>query len=84
MTQELKPFTGAAQCPMCAHRDVAVDYCGRVLETSRRKASCRGNEVVDNHLHRICRRCGYEWLELTWDATLAMPGVMPAEVDETA
>lgn len=82
MTMEIKPYAGPVQCPMCAHRDVTVEYCGRVLETSRRKASCRGNETGNDHLHRVCRRCGYEWLEMTWDATLALPGVMPPVVDE--
>jgi hypothetical protein len=54
---DLPVFNAVAGCPKCGYGDICTTYCAH--EQPACLCWCR---VDGEHLHRICRRCGYEWL----------------------
>ena len=56
-------FDERADCPKCGHDDITVHYC-RGRESQRTTYElCWKEGIEDEHLHRKCCRCHYEWLE---------------------
>ena len=64
MITQLPPYDFLAKCPKCGHKDVHTGYCA-----SGRPAMICWLIVDDEHLHRYCQRCHYEWLEACLDPT---------------
>ncbi len=60
---ELEPFNEGATCPKCGHDDISTRYC-----KDRRPVELCWPYVTGEHLHRTCKRCGFEWLEGCLDA----------------
>lgn len=56
----LPAFDSIGACPKCGCADVDVKYC-----VSAPLYSCKG--VEEEHMHRKCTRCRYEWLERPLD-----------------
>lgn len=61
----LPPFDPSARCPKCAGADVQVTFCmgGWDCTPSVRFRVKWGQE----HLHRRCQRCSYDWPEAPID-----------------
>lgn len=64
---KLPKYNPELNCPKCAHGDVSTSYC--VEERPGKVCWCSGVRKND-HLHRRCRRCSYEWLEDAWRGEL--------------
>ena len=65
--EELPPFDDTARCPKCGAGAVQVIF----HRASTKGFPCggpSGTRVLDGHLCRICRRCGYGWPEAPVDA----------------
>lgn len=55
-------------CPKCKNSDVSIQYCaGRItgeICLAAFKKPKYSSDVYDNeHFHRYCRTCIYEWIE---------------------
>lgn len=65
----MQPFDPSRKCPKCGHDQVRVSYCNK--ERWQHYGDARdvyevavGDDGDDcEHLHRICERCHYEWVE---------------------
>ncbi len=52
----MKPFSETTNCPKCGCADATVSYC--------RSGYCKYSAAQWNeHIDRICIRCGYGWTE---------------------
>jgi hypothetical protein len=60
-TAQLPPYRPDGRCSKCGYEDISTQY----VEPDRPYAyGCRFHKTTnDEHLHRYCRRCGYEWAE---------------------
>ena len=56
-------FDESHTCSKCGCPNASAKYC-MGTGSSKRVATC---EIEGEHLHRICARCGYEWIENTLD-----------------
>lgn len=57
----LEPFNEKATCPMCGHEEIGVRFSASCYKTW---CAARSECSIDfPHLHRACRRCGYDWPE---------------------
>lgn len=71
---ELPPFDAEATCVKCAWEDVRVLHCASRTYSSYDLCYEIGQrEPYEDHFHRTCGRCHYEWLEAPLDAQAA-PG----------
>ena len=62
-----KPYDPQAVCRKCAHVEVVTEYCtGNKPFAYLANVAC---ELIGEHFHRRCKRCGYEWTESTWKPT---------------
>ena len=74
-------FSGGGHCPKCTVSPANAKYCEKDCsrgEASEQDARSPGGQFTSDdatlgsslpaHLHRICRGCGYEWLEQVADA----------------
>ena len=52
----LTQFNPKSRCPACGHDKVGAKYCTGL------RADCELG-AARGHIHRICRRCGYGWIE---------------------
>lgn len=58
---QLLPYDFAAHCPKCGHKDVSTHY---VSASYWARYDCRHHPSTnEEHLHRWCRRCDYQWAE---------------------
>lgn len=77
----LQRFSAGGICQKCTTSPVAAKYCERDCsqgESSDKDTRSAGGHFTSEiaplgssplaHLHRVCRGCGYEWLEQTADA----------------
>ena len=77
----LMRFSGGGHCPKCTVAPCNAAYCEK--DCTRGPASEKAQQSpgrhftsdtpamgadLPGHLHRVCRGCGYEWLERTADA----------------
>ena len=66
----MKPYSEKSICSKCGHDVIETRYCGPGANRYD-MARC----LVDGeHLHRTCKRCGYEWLEAPLDAKVTTDG----------
>jgi len=56
-------FSKNSSCPKCGNTTASARWCGGAAD----KNHIPGCMVEGEHIHRICARCGYEWLELPLD-----------------
>lgn len=63
----LSAFTPDATCIKCGWYKVKVLYCPGGTDDNRVGLSCFADTAGQEHLHRQCKRCGYEWHEKTLD-----------------
>ena len=66
----LQRFEPQCLCPMCGHDDVAMHFC------NGHSIAC--NIGLRNHLHRVCRRCNYNWASKTMEESnggIALPQI---------
>ena len=74
-------FSGGGHCPKCTVAPCNAKFCEKDCTRgpeSEKDAQSPGGQFTSEHppmasdlpahLHRICRGCGYEWLEQTADA----------------
>lgn len=59
----MEPFNAEGLCPKCGADLVGVTWCAGGEWWSSRHSRCNTIE----HLHRLCTRCSYEWLESCLD-----------------
>ncbi len=70
---KLPPYSPCTKCPKCGHDDIHTRY---VAHGGRYGQPCEFKSYRENeHLHRYCRRCSYEWCE----ACLAASNVIEQE-----
>ncbi len=50
------PYNANARCPMCGNYKVTTVFCSG--------ATC-GRGMIDRHLHRVCQRCKYDFIQKT-------------------
>lgn len=72
----IAPYTGATICPKCCTPAVGAHFCA--MDCSRgagpkgslyvSEAPALGSAQPPEHQHRVCKGCGYEWLEGCADA----------------
>ena len=63
----MKAFDEKATCPKCSHASVSITHQRRYLVGICHYGDCS----ADEHLHRRCQRCGYQWAEACIDASEA-------------
>ena len=67
MANRKAPAAFASDCPKCGFKDIATSY-------HPRRSYCDPwsrftfNAQDDEHLHRTCRRCGYDWTDAVLEA----------------
>jgi hypothetical protein len=54
-------FDKDRKCPKCGTPDAGVKYCDGSLVPWN--SSCKRGDVANEHFHRACKTCGFEWLE---------------------
>ena len=54
-------------CPKCGLENASTKYCAGASSVKR----VPGCEVEGEHLHRLCARCGYEWIEYALDKVIS-------------
>lgn len=60
------PFNPTAACPKCGYDDIMTRYCRGDGSEHRMISPCDGpGPAIGEHLDRVCKRCGYTWLEAT-------------------
>jgi len=61
----MQPFNPDAKCAKCGSDNIHSIFC----VDPRYYSSCRKwpNEVREEHIHRNCKTCRYEWLEAPLD-----------------
>jgi hypothetical protein len=50
-------------CVKCGEADSTLRYCD--YKSAGLLELCSKKEVHKEHFHKVCRTCGYEWLEAT-------------------
>lgn len=66
----MEEFAPNRSCPKCAYEKVRVWYCEK--EQPALICWCALDEMDDDeHFHRTCERCFYEWLEKTLQSDAA-------------
>lgn len=58
-------FDASRACSKCGCPNASTKYC-MGTGSSNRVTTC---EIEGEHLHRVCAKCGYEWLENTLEDT---------------
>lgn len=63
----MTPFDPAAKCPKCGHDETSDAY-------HKNGYKCPFGSVVDvgreeEHIHRTCKRCGFDWPEAVLERT---------------
>lgn len=58
MDEKIEPFNAQSKCPKCSGEEVKTHYCKGVYFSWE----CRSGKGGE-HLHRVCNRCHYEWLQ---------------------
>ena len=56
----LQRFNESATCQKCGHSEIATHYQGEYKTGACDLYLCPTGE----HMHRICKRCGFVWSEL--------------------
>jgi len=68
LDNQLPPYSGTI-CPMCGFVGAKYRYCVHDCKDDGTGALDAGASAMSRpptpHLHRICQRCEYEWLEAT-------------------
>lgn len=59
----LPSFNEAATCPKCGYDEINVRYCIAPQPLKKCWFVLRFGSNNREHLHRVCNRCHYEWLE---------------------
>jgi len=54
------PYNPAAVCTKCGFKEVGIEY--------HHRWNCPWGYCAENHLHRTCMRCNYQWIEAPVDA----------------
>lgn len=52
-------FNLNAECTKCGAIDISIIYCSGGTSTCYK---------YEEHIHRTCRRCGYNWTEMCLDS----------------
>lgn len=63
----MKPFDAEAKCPKCGGDDLATTFHAASDLTHPMAVGRDRCDVHDEHIHRHCRRCGYDWIEAPLD-----------------
>ena len=75
----LPRFNEMSPCPACGYQDTAAPAqmwacSGQSMSGRIWSGSCMESAPY-LHLHRVCARCGDEWLEERLDTVVAMPAL---------
>lgn len=62
---ELPTYNESGACSKCGNKEVSTRYCqcGGQWNYDLSYPICRGEGTPPEHLHRVCKRCCFEWLE---------------------
>lgn len=70
----LQKFDENVTCEKCSHAEIGVYYCPQPQPAwicwPHVRIAQRGLSDCE-HMHRTCKRCGYEWLETCIDNRVA-------------
>lgn len=81
---ELKPYRHDRSCPKCGQRDIHVvwvkaqPFLKKRLKSGLSVPATIGNRLMEGrlsaeeHMHRSCRTCQYEWAEAPLDSCSAI------------
>jgi ribosomal protein S27AE len=70
----MRPFNVERNCPKCGCLDVGARHLSRKeFPNSRSYYDCERRENTE-HIHRHCRRCGFNWDEAPLDGGAAETG----------
>ncbi len=64
----MNKFNNSATCSKCGSSNVSARYCEHdwCSDFDHKYGRCQAADGP--HIHRYCRRCGYDWLEAPLDA----------------
>ena len=57
----MENYNPKAKCPKCGINDVGSSYCMGI------NANARCYYGIREHIHRLCMRCQYQWVEKCLD-----------------
>ncbi len=83
----MSPYDANASCPKCGHGDIGTIFVARLVVGCMRLDCLYGpGGTSDEHMHRDCRRCSYEWPEamptLSGEGAAIVGGAPPLAHDD--
>ena len=72
MGETMKKYSGKnSTCEKCGETDINTYYC-EGSERSFFNSKCRDyrNRIKEEHLHRRCKNCNFEWLEACFEESI--------------